>query len=438
MLAVPFGRKSGSPVIAAGGDFSLDFAASAPTTYDHATGGGAFDDRTIGADVVESLEGGDFICGDTVSYLVEVTVDSGASGVQTIELAHEFSANTTGQPGAGHADILGVSVNYGAVSGGDGSGGTDSGIADDGGSTITSVVETVVPGGTVVLPGTPTADHIKVVYNVTDLEAGERVIVRIDTLLACAPGETPTGNNQARLVSARTIAPTVDAISSGDQTIPFKHFGDLLVETATNTPTETPTNTATTTNTPPPTATNTATATSTATHTPTATNTATETPTNTPTATNTPTQTPTNTPTATNTPTETPTPTDTPTATPTNTPVPTATNTPTETPTNTATATSTPTDTPTNTHTPTSTNTPRPRTPTRTATSTAVPPTATATLVSVTLPLVAPPVGLVLPDTGDGVGSSANGQSPDAWILLAVAFLSVAGAALGLRSLRAR
>src|SRR5688500_14808141 len=49
-----------------GGDFSLDFVASAPFTYDHSTGGGAFDDRTIGKtnDVVESLEGGDFACGD--------------------------------------------------------------------------------------------------------------------------------------------------------------------------------------------------------------------------------------------------------------------------------------------------------------------------------------------------------------------------------------
>ena len=31
-----------------GGDFKLDFIAAAPFTYDHATGGGAFDDRTIG------------------------------------------------------------------------------------------------------------------------------------------------------------------------------------------------------------------------------------------------------------------------------------------------------------------------------------------------------------------------------------------------------
>src|SRR5688572_21889315 len=84
-----------------GGDFSLDFVAAAPFTYDHATGGGAFDDRTIGKedDVVEQLEGGDFACGDIVTYLVEVSVDEGATGVQTIELDFEFLSDSTGQSG---------------------------------------------------------------------------------------------------------------------------------------------------------------------------------------------------------------------------------------------------------------------------------------------------------------------------------------------------
>ena len=55
-----------------GGDFSnTDFVAAAPYTYDHSTGGGAYDDRTIGDynDVVEQLEGGQFACGDIVTYL---------------------------------------------------------------------------------------------------------------------------------------------------------------------------------------------------------------------------------------------------------------------------------------------------------------------------------------------------------------------------------
>ena len=83
-----------------GGDFSLDFVAAAPFTYDHTTGGGSFDDRTIGKtnDVVESLEGGDFACDDIVSYLVEINVDSGAVGAQTIELDFEFLSLAAGTP----------------------------------------------------------------------------------------------------------------------------------------------------------------------------------------------------------------------------------------------------------------------------------------------------------------------------------------------------
>jgi hypothetical protein len=33
--------------LADGGDFALDFTAAAPLTYNHATGGGAYNDRTV-------------------------------------------------------------------------------------------------------------------------------------------------------------------------------------------------------------------------------------------------------------------------------------------------------------------------------------------------------------------------------------------------------
>jgi hypothetical protein len=58
-----------------GGDFQLDFIAAAPFTYNHATGGGVFDNRTIGKnpDVLESLEDGDFACGDLVSFLTRLS-----------------------------------------------------------------------------------------------------------------------------------------------------------------------------------------------------------------------------------------------------------------------------------------------------------------------------------------------------------------------------
>jgi len=124
------------------GDWTLDFIASEPSTYDHETGGGAYDDRTIGTDVVESLEGGDFKVGDTVTFLMYIKHDAGATGgAKTLELTHTFTLDTTGQSGLAFGPVLDVKVNYGpiyytegdATSGGigDGAGFVDSGINDD-------------------------------------------------------------------------------------------------------------------------------------------------------------------------------------------------------------------------------------------------------------------------------------------------------------------
>jgi hypothetical protein len=114
----------GQSAFADGGDFALDFVASAPFTYDHSTGGGAYDDRTIGKtlDVVESLEGGDFACGEVVSFLTQIQVDAGASGAQTIELTYVWTADTTGQSGVALGQIQNVVINRGVIAGGVGEG----------------------------------------------------------------------------------------------------------------------------------------------------------------------------------------------------------------------------------------------------------------------------------------------------------------------------
>ncbi|HBB9961514.1 TPA: hypothetical protein JG851_004684, partial [Vibrio parahaemolyticus] len=74
--------------IGAGGDFSnTDFTAAAPFTYNHQTGGGAYNDRTVGdyADVTEQLEGGQFTCGDIVTFLSQVQVeDNPVDALQSI------------------------------------------------------------------------------------------------------------------------------------------------------------------------------------------------------------------------------------------------------------------------------------------------------------------------------------------------------------------
>ena len=241
LLVVVFSFVSMSKaVFAAGGDFAnTDFAAAAPFTYDHTTGGGAYNDRTVGGfdDITEQLEGSQFVCGDIVTYLAQITVEANpVDANQTIELDFRFLGNSTGQSGAALIDIVNVQVNYGQVENGDsGTGinpgegffGTDSGINDDGGSVATLVSETFI--------GTPFTSGAELLGTIrlTDLEAGETVVIRIDTLLACDPGSNPTGNLQGQLADGRVVSANgqvvtpPDAISTGQQTIPFLKVGEI-------------------------------------------------------------------------------------------------------------------------------------------------------------------------------------------------------------------
>jgi len=202
----------------AGGDFSLDFTAAAPLTYNHATGGGTYDLRVVGRDkdIVESLEGGDFACGDTVSFLTQIRVSASAIGSQTIRLRFEFTAHATGQQGIALVD------NVAGTSGATNFGTGDIGDVENGNSTVTVFSEGISGPGVFTKPTLFTRE-----VDVTGLEAGEKVVLRTDVMIACN-GESPTGNMQARLSSASTItASGGQAISVGDQTIPFKRVGDI-------------------------------------------------------------------------------------------------------------------------------------------------------------------------------------------------------------------
>lgn len=211
---------------AAGGDFSADFTAAAPLTYNHDTGGGAYDDRTVGRDldIVESLEGGDFECGDLVTFLTQIRVRAGAfNGAQTIQLDYRWLADSTGQSGVALDFFHNVQVNYGAVSGGDGAGGTDSGITnDDGGSVANIVLQDL--SAPLFSKGAQRTGTIEV----TDLEPGENVVLRFDLRIQCN-GQSPTGNLQAWLDGARVVGPIdqTGAIRVGNQTIPFKNVDDI-------------------------------------------------------------------------------------------------------------------------------------------------------------------------------------------------------------------
>ncbi len=230
-LAVPIAGLT--TAFAAGGDFkTTDFAAAAPFTYDHSTGGGAYNDRTVGDynDVTEQLEGGQFACSDIVTYLMQIEMeDAVVEANQSVKVEVSFLANSTGQAGAAHSSIESISINYGSVENGDGGtppgGGvgtfdTDSGIIDDGGSTV-NVIQTYLTG-----PLFQSGSELWAEFTVDDLEAGETVVVRIDTRLACEQGSSPTGNLQGKLETVIAL-PSGDAAGSGQQTIPFLKIGEI-------------------------------------------------------------------------------------------------------------------------------------------------------------------------------------------------------------------
>lgn len=244
LLLVMFMASIGSPgtttVMADGGDYSIDWIAANPYSYNHLTGGGAYDNRDIGldGDVVKSLEGGDFACGDIVTYLAQITI-ANPEFVETIEFTSRFSANTNGQPGAGHVDIVNVAVNYGTIEDlipfeND----IDDGILDDGNSTATLIDEYFDPdlasgGGSIFDNPNTNADLVGVI-TIDNLEAADTsVVVRIDVQLGCTIPSEPQGNMQATLESTRVIDPYEDTISSGGQTIPFKGLSQILFQNST-------------------------------------------------------------------------------------------------------------------------------------------------------------------------------------------------------------
>ena len=195
-----------------GGDIGLDFVAAGPFTYNHDTGvGGNYANRTISktTGVVESLEGGDFECGDLVVFFTQVVVDAGATATGSIDIDYAFGAETTGQPGIGFDDIVSVGVNTG-----------DSGnVGLEGTETATLIAE-----GTGSIGG---SDAVTGTVRVTGLDASEHLIVRLVVHLGCDVGASPTGNIQSAIQGARVVQPEADTISVGNQTIPFKKVEDV-------------------------------------------------------------------------------------------------------------------------------------------------------------------------------------------------------------------
>ena len=156
--------------------------------------------------MVESLEAGDFECGDFVTFFTQVTVDDGAAGSGTIELDYTFGAETTGQPGLGFDDIISVAINT----------------PDDG--NVGDVADNVVTLSNEFIE-TQGYDQVHGTVTIANLAPGETAIVRLIAELTCEPGETPTGNILNAIEAGRVTSPENDTISVGQQTVPMKTSG---------------------------------------------------------------------------------------------------------------------------------------------------------------------------------------------------------------------
>ncbi len=196
---------------------SIDFAGAQPTTYNHLTGGGAWNSGTPNVDIARSLEGEDFACRDVVSFLTKITVPNSpavqALGLMTFQIKYSFDLDTTGQSGLALSTPISASIN----------GSSDTASNNDGNSVV-SLVSTSPTG-----PKFTSGSELFATYNLTDVEAGEAIVLRVNVVLDCNPGSTPNGNLQAKLETADLIfkqgnvaVNPAEALGSGAKTIDLK------------------------------------------------------------------------------------------------------------------------------------------------------------------------------------------------------------------------
>lgn len=200
----------------------IDFAAAEPLTYNHATGGGKWNNGAVNTEIERSLEGEKFACGDTVSYLTKVSAgnvsDLAALGEMTIDLKYRFTLDTTGQSGAALGEPFFTVLTSG-----------DSAASYDSGSSVTTT--NVTSTGAIFDDG---ADLFATV-RLTGLDAGEVIIVRTDVRVLCQPGSRPTGNLQADFDSAFLVAKNgsvpvspAEPLGAGARLVPFKNANVLI------------------------------------------------------------------------------------------------------------------------------------------------------------------------------------------------------------------
>eukprot|EP01128_Nolandella_sp_AFSM9_P005969 TRINITY_DN2992_c0_g1_i1.p1 TRINITY_DN2992_c0_g1~~TRINITY_DN2992_c0_g1_i1.p1 ORF type:complete len:2417 (-),score=391.69 TRINITY_DN2992_c0_g1_i1:75-7325(-) len=225
---------------------SIDFVGVEPLTYDHSTGGGAYNSGS-GSDVNEgNLQGGDYTCNDIVSFFQQITCDDGAiptGGLLQVEL--EFDAYLPSENVA-YSNVRGISANHGLVENGKGTDANKESCSTSGGAGVfgydcghkgnrNEVVTLTDEWMTRPIFTKQGGDSslLKAIYTVTGVEDDEVIIVRIDVQIACVPtvDGAVNGNLGARLVSQTGFDASGNDFSLGNvgnQNVPMSGLADLV------------------------------------------------------------------------------------------------------------------------------------------------------------------------------------------------------------------
>ncbi|MDO8391237.1 MAG: hypothetical protein Q7V57_12180 [Actinomycetota bacterium] len=212
--ATLFGTAHAKPAEPTGID-RVDFAAAHHTTYSHWTGGGNYGDGS-NAYVREELESTDFQCYDIVSYFLKFE-GNGGGGAVTTSWVIEFDYATTGQDGVALVPMISpwhLLLNT-----------DDSQYNDpDGDAVLSAAVDTLVKESPSKAVEKYSSGITQVTFDVSGVNPGDFIVVRLDARIECDYPSTPTGN---LLVKAASGSIGNSAINVGEQTVPLKVRGDF-------------------------------------------------------------------------------------------------------------------------------------------------------------------------------------------------------------------
>jgi len=220
---------------------NVSMRAPVHTSYNHQTGGGAYNTGAT-TYVKGELLGTNYACGDVTTYLMELSVAASPTmspPPYTAEITIDFTTDSTGQSGVALQPLVSANhlrVNNGAIAApgvGTGTGNSDGGFAPSG-SGLTTSAQVVSSGGAPVATVTQMGGAVftsgskaRLVFSVSGLGTSTTTIVRSDARILCKPYSSPTGNLQVSLAQVRVTSPGVEAVSAGNQTVNFRGVGNL-------------------------------------------------------------------------------------------------------------------------------------------------------------------------------------------------------------------